>query len=591
MSDLRLKVRNKIYTSGNHIVDTKNNNNEIVVFLGEMSSENLKPYVDNFFKDTLKSQIPGSKIIYVTVEKEKMQELPQIISAAVKKISFNPTMNNELYISFVTFMDDDIFEQEQKIDVNVIEEIKVSALGGYAVEIFYDFYGIFASDAKYENRLNARKTIVNFLDEKNGGINIIKRVYHQACPGNDFYRTAKSITFMILTSLINKLEPHVVLNSRVSGNDYTWTTFSLFEKNLAALVIYEMINKLLENQVNGVETFPFEAMLQTVIDEVSDIEDKMKKIASANDINFIPITVHRVERNLTFAEMARNAFSRQKIRPVDYRLENEEQSVLDLLSQQSRALKAFIDENITESYIDGFILKLINKCTFMGSINNSRNEAMILKSLESVRSDIVANASSGYASYEVNSSADYYYPKYNKLLSDIKINILDRIIEHFKNNVSEYVERVQKHWNEMNMEVSGMINDFATFHDYFEGIGDLITDKTVPLMCSFDDMLEKIDVRSVIATIDRNTEIFSNVLASYYDNVQAAGDIVRRFGNRNIVPNYENISYCLYSNKPVACPGRLKSVVDEYWFKEHEIAILFTAKNNITDCNNLPFSV
>ena len=31
MSDLRLKIRNKIYTSGNNIVDTKNNNNAIIV--------------------------------------------------------------------------------------------------------------------------------------------------------------------------------------------------------------------------------------------------------------------------------------------------------------------------------------------------------------------------------------------------------------------------------------------------------------------------------------------------------------------------------------------------------------------------------
>ena len=102
----------------------------------------------------------------------------------------------------------------------------------------------------------------------------------------------------------------------------------------------------------------------------------------------------------------------------------------------------------------------------------------------------------------------------------------------------------------MNMEVSEMINDFATFHDYFEGISDLIKDTTVPLMCTYDDILDRIDVRRVISTIDKNTEIFSNVLASYYDNVQVAGDIVRKFGNRNIVPNYENMSYCLYSNTP-----------------------------------------
>jgi len=47
----------------------------------------------------------------------------------------------------------------------------------------------------------------------------------------------------------------------------------------------------------------------------------------------------------------------------------------------------------------------------------------------------------------------------------------------------------------------------------------------------------------------------------------------------------------LFTHKDVMCPERLKSVVDDYWFREHEIAILFTAKNNITDCDNLPFKL
>ena len=98
-------------------------------------------------------------------------------------------------------------------------------------------------------------------------------------------------------------------------------------------------------------------------------------------------------------------------------------------------------------------------------------------------------------------------------------------------------------------------------------------------------------MQSVIKAINKNTEIYSNILSSYYDNVQAAGDIAQKFGNRNIVPNLENIAYYLFSASEVACPGKLKLVNDDYWFRDHEIAILFTAKNNMNDCDNLPFQV
>ena len=160
-----------------------------------------------------------------------------------------------------------------------------------------------------------------------------------------------------------------------------------------------------------------------------------------------------------------------------------------------------------------------------------------------------------------------------------------------RSNVNRYVEKIQEHWNIMNIEVNNMINDFAAFHDYFEGIGDLISDKSIPLMSDYDDILEKIDVRSVVRAIDKNTNIYSSILQSYYDNVQAAGDIVKRFGNRNIVPDIDKTAYTLFSNVGVACPNNLRLVSDEYWFREHEIAILFTAKNNMSDCDNLPFNV
>ena len=65
MNDLKLKVRNKIYTSGSCIEDMRINNNSIIVFLGRKSSETLKNYIDSFLKDTLQSQIPQNKIICV----------------------------------------------------------------------------------------------------------------------------------------------------------------------------------------------------------------------------------------------------------------------------------------------------------------------------------------------------------------------------------------------------------------------------------------------------------------------------------------------------------------------------------------------
>ena len=585
MGDLRLKVRNKIYTSGNHIVDTRNNNNAIVVFLGEMSSEMLKSYVDNFFKDTLKSQIQSNKISYVQIDKNCADELPQKLSQAVRNLEMNPIMRNELYISFITIMDDDIYETEQQIDISSIEELKVSTLGGYAVEIFYDFYGIFASTAKYSNRLNARKTILKFLNKENGGINIRKRIYHQACPGDDYYRSAKSITFMVLVNLIGKINQHTVIDSEAVGNDYTWTTFALFEKNLAALVIYEMINKLLENQIKGIETVSPETISQKIKDVMSETESKLKKQASVNDALYIPICVRKVERELTPVEKALNIFKKEKINPIEIRKDNEENSIKDLLEQQQTIIRKYIDENITDEFIDALIRDLINQCTVMSSINNNQNEALILRCLISARNEFLVS--------DRNSShqMDYYARKYNEILSENEAKILDRIIDYFKENINRYVEKAQRQWNEMNMEVNSRINDFAAFQNYFDGISDLIRDKAINLSSSYDDILEKIDVQSVIKAINENSEIYSNILSSYYDNVRAAGDIAKRFGNRNIVPDIGDMAYYLFSAVNVACPSKLKLVHDDYWFRDHEIAILFTAKNKMSDCDNLPFQV
>ena len=585
MGDLRLKVRNKIYTSGNHIVDTKNNNNAIVVFLGEMSSENLKPYIDNFLADTLKSQISNDKISFVQADNKNINELPELLSEAVKNIRLKSNVKNELFISFVTIMDDDLYSEELNINVAQIEEMKISALGGYSVEIFYDFYGIFVSSAKYSNRLNARKTVLNFLNKDNGGVNIRKRIYHQACPGGDYYRSAKSVTFMILINLIAKINQHTVLDSKAEGNCYTWTTFALFEKNLAALVIYEMIDKLLENQVNGVENVSPETISKRIRDTLMSEEIRIKKIASINDYEYIPILVRKTERKLSVAEKILNIFRKNKINPIELRRDNEETGIADLLKQQQEAIDCYIEDNITDEYCDALITDLISLCTVMSSINNNQNEGLILSSLTAVKKELLIKDKSN--DYQTG----YYAGKYSEMLSGAEAKILDRITDYFIAHINSYVETVQKHWNEMNMEVNNLINDFAAFQNYFEGIGDLIRDKTINLLCSYDDLLEKIDVQSVIKAINNNTEIYSNILSSYYDNVRAAGDIAQKFGNRNIVPDLENVSYYLFTATNVVCPGKLKLISDDYWFRDHEIAILFTAKNNIDDCDNLPFQI
>lgn len=581
MDDLRLKVRNKIYTSGNHIVNTTNNNHAVIVFIGSEASEKLKEYIDNFFGDMLKSQIPRDKLSFLEVGENEMDDLPEKMKQTVEKIDFNQNVVNELYISFVTVMDDDIYKVERKIDVSAIEKLKESALGGFSVEIYYDFYGMFLSSARSDNRQNARKTILNFLDEKNGGVNVRKRIYHQACAGKDYYRCAKSVTFMILINLIKKLDAHNVVNSTAQGEDYTWTTFALYEKNLVSLVVYEMINKLLQNQLKGSETVAKQAICQRIRDISAEQETEMKKLISAGDINYIPIMVRKVERRLTTSEKLKNIFRPGQVSTVELRKENEERSVKDLLEKQKEAVDGYVEENITEKFADEVITDLIRQCTFMESVNNNGNRGLISDCLNDVKKE--------YSPENAPRQNEYYPDEYNKILYGAQEKLWDTVIEYFEENKKNYVEKVQKHWNEMNAEVSERTKDFAAFQNHFNGMGAL--DKNVNLMCTYDDILEMIDVQNVIAEVNENRNIYANVLKSYFPGVITAGDIAKRFGNCNINPELGDIVYCLFSAADVECPQNMKLVVDSDWFREHEITILFTAKNSMDDCKNLPFSV
>ncbi len=578
MSDLRLKVRKKIYTSVSGIEDTNKNNNAIVVFLGKKSDEKLKSYIDEFLSDTLKKRISSNKISFVQIDESNISDLPEILAQTVEKISFNPHLVNKLFISFVTLMDDDFYNEVQDIDISEIEEIKSNSLGGYSIQLFYDFYGIFTSSANHHNRMNARKTIINFLDTDKVITKSGRRVFHQACPGKDYYRTAKSITFMLLGILIEKIDTHTISSGVLDGDCYTWTTFSLFQKNIASLVVYEMVNKLLANQMYGNEVVSPEVIKLKIKEILSAEENEIKKFACVDDIKYIPFIVQSVETGSKgFFRRTQNPPAYQ---PVFGSIEN---STADLLRQQYHAVGKYMNQHFTEDYCKKIITKLIKMCTVIGSVNNKQNAGLIQGCLVAVKNEL-AVSNGNYAN-----QTDEFKKEYYKMLLKAQINILERLIHCFEENVDFYVNDVQRIWNQMNLEVNGLINDFAAFHQHFDGLGELTRNKTINLMCDYDELLNKIDIQSVMNAINSDSKIYSNVLASYYNNIKAAGEIVQSFGERPIAPDIDCTSYCLFTAEDVICPEGLKIVNDDYWFREYEMAILFTARNKLADCNHLPF--
>lgn len=589
MSELRLKIRNKIYTSNNHIVDTKNNNNAIIVFLGSRASENLKTYIKDFIKDTLNSQISNDKITYVDIDSNERDLMPEKIKNAIESITFNSAAKNKLLISFVTVMDDDLYNSELKIDIESVNKMKSSILGGFSVEFFFDFYGIFLSAADFKNRQNAKKTIINFLNEDNGG-KINKRIYHQSCPGNDYYRSAKSISFMILLNLIQKLDQHTVINGVTEGGKYTWTTFFLSEKNLAALVIYEIIRKLLDNQLNGSnENASIEDIKQSISVELKKKTYDIKKLVPKEDFNYIPIPAKKVELSPGLLERIRNIFRKNKQYPTEWKNDwnGSDIQIHDLLSGQEEAIDEYISQTINDDYIDVFFIRLIKMCTCMKSITDNSNNSLIVRSLESVREELEAQKKQ--TTVNTGKQQDVYNSDYTKLIIDKQIFMLQKMLEYYQQNVNRYIETLQELWNKMNVEVCSLISEFAAFENHFKVSEDLVSDKSIKLMSSYDEILQEIDISKILTSISDNTDIYSNTLKSYFSKIKENCEIVQKFGNTTIAPQPHDIKYYLFSGDEVQCPDELDISVDEYWFRKYEIAILFTAKNNIDECTKLPF--
>lgn len=578
MSDLRLKVRSKIYsyTSGSGMIDTSCNSNAIVVFLGKASSDALKMYTGGFLRDTLKAQIPMEKLMCVEIAKEQMNNLPAILCNAVKRVRFNPATGNKLYISFVTLMDDDFHSQSYNIDVTVLEQLKKSALGGFLVDITYDFYGFFASVANYENRKNAKQTIINFLHPGNGGVYVRKRIFHQACTGNDYYRVAKSLAFMILGNLIGRIDAQKLVDSKTDGVKYDWNTFALYEKNLAALVVYEMINKLLANQLGDYESVHMTDMDDIINSELNKLEMSLKGVISMDDYNYMPIALTR--REVQLPGLIDRMMKKTK---VEFREENVQLSINALLEQQKAVALAHVKSVVTFDYIKNFIDRMICACSTVSSINN-KDTALVIGSLRRTKAELENKVKNIHPNSPYNEM-------YIKMISELKLIVITKIIEFYENNVENIRNRIRTYWNNVNGEVHALINDFAQFQEHFEGLSALVDDKYIKLLSNHDDILEIIDIKSVVDTINQDKGIYSKVLASYFDTVKSAGDIAIRFGNCNISPDLNHVAYTLFTPTEVRCPDSMFSVVDDYWFMEHEIAILLTVKNRPGDCENLPF--
>jgi len=385
--------------------------------------------------------------------------------------------------------------------------------------------------------------------------------------------------------LIEKISAHSISTSMAEGNNYTWNTFALFEKNLAALVIYELVKKLLENQESGNETTPSENIYLEIKNAVTKIEDEIRKYISPNQLDYVPVEVRKTERDLSFGEKFSNIFKKDKANPIVYRREGEEIGVTDLLKKQEEVADRIIERTLTEEFLDNLIVKIIKMLTVTSSMD--RPESMMVQAMQRFKAEMQDQYSGIRELRDVNK--DSYHSQYNKMIFAMKLKVTDRIINYYINNIESYIAKVQTPLNHMNQEITNMINDFAMFETFFDGIEDLIYNKSIHLMSDYDDILKVIDVDSVIKAIGKNSDIFSKILASYFDSAQETGEIVKKFGSGFISPAPENEKYVLYSSIGINTPSKLDVVVDEKWFREYEMAILFTVKNNKEDCDKLPF--
>lgn len=576
MNHLELEIRRKIYKQ-NSVEDTRNINNEIIVFLGGEAVSKLRDNTEIFIRDSLVCRVSEKKIAYVNIsDKENFEKLPQNIGAAVAMMEFNPHAPSELCISIVTVMDDGLHREKNDIDIKGIVRQCERHLEGYSVSISVDFYGIFYSSADYVSRRAAKKTILNFLDEENGGALLRKRVFHLSCL-KDYEKTAKTIAFVVLVLLIKKALPHSLRSSRSCGEDYSWNTIELYGENMIALVVYEMIKALLKKMNDEPERAQQSEIQATLKMEIEAMEAEAGRRVSPEDFNYIPVPVKRYVRELGFFERMK------KVDPVSYSTGTCDEGIVNLLEMQSKALEDYVD-GISEEKMAEIADKMVKKCTNPNSLSVS--DSVLNDALNAYSDELDDDILKQNKKTSMNMQEHFLY-RYKAALITAKKKIFDKVRRYIEEHMNSYAALVRTSWSDLNREATELISDFAGFNEHFDGINELVADKHLSLLCEYSDIMSVIDVNEIIKVM-RERIVYQNVMKTYFGQVQSSGDNAVKFGKRAIFP--ERVTYCLYSSGEAYCPQGLYNVADGSWFRDNEISILMAANNRVEDSCNLPYA-
>lgn len=580
MSALKEIVQRKLYQEygGEDLFVT---NQSILVYLGNEVKTNFRKSINDGIKNTLKQNISESKIVEIYVNTQ--EELIPTIEAKLKTMKMDMDSHNRIAISFITVMDDGIYEESKvAIDINGIQRVKEKILGGYSVSFIYDFYGIFVSPANNKRRGNARKTIVEFLNCKEITTSSEKRVFHQSCPGEEYERTGKAISFVVLANMIDKLAAHTTIYSEVEGEEYSWNTLAFYEQNMQAIVIYKLIYDLLERQNESYEKMTQLEIAGEIEKEINEIITSLAKKVPKDIKDYMPCEVIKKTKKQSKARLL--IFKRDEEISY-YEKKDEGEFIRMILERQKKEIEEYLQAHLTKEMMTDAIEKLISQCTSLSSIDPQRG--IIGKGLRAAKEEYKDQMASGKR--EVGDMYFDYDKTYEQLLKEAKYEIISRIENDYSNRANEFQINVRKNWNEKRIDIEPLLRGITIEGNYQNVVNRLIENKYIFLLSEYREMLKIIEVNSIIGRGNNQENIFPEILANFFRRVQNAGDIVCSFGGCPLSPNPTDISYHLYSYESVSCPDKLEMTVDSKWFREHAISILLTVKNQKTECRKLPW--
>lgn len=578
MSDLRNRITEKIFNA-DPAIDLTCDDSAIIVFLGDAANKNLKKHMDACLQSALNKQLKDGRITEVLIlTQEDFLRLNQKIKSAISSMKFAVGTTNRLFISFVTVMDDEIYQNSHfDLDISGLEEIKEDLFFGIGMVFEYTFYGLFLPKISQQCRLNARQTIVEFLSSNQ---DVPKKVYHHVC--HDYYRSAKAISFVILTTLIDKLHLHGVAYSSVDNENYSWNTFEFFEQNLPANLICQAVFKLLDKQgdPNYVEDLSAD-IVKHLSDTLEAIGRDLASIVDSREINYVPILMFKSQYKLSFFQKIFKTLFRKNYDTTIYVKSYDDDSsiVSNLIAQQAAVCDAYIKEKVTDAYKTNFIAEIFSMYTTWkgveGFLSIDTAFAQVIETLEYKRDNRINEALSEDAEY---------LSEYHKMFCNKKIQIARLLNSYCRENMEVLYKTYQKTWSDMRVETNNYLSTMAKFDSEKIIVDNLMKDKSAHLTCSYDDILNEIHMKDILQNIGDG--ILLDVLKNYFPQVKEAGKLAYTYGNLLIYPSH--CTYTLYLDKPLNHKiDDLEVCSDDYWFRNSEISILMTTINKSSDCTLL----